>query len=178
MNSYTSFANHITERYLKDLETIEGNPNVSLSTLSNFENKLNDGLLIQYNLYTARKILSIIRGIQRTITSAFKAITNLKVLSFPELTEITNYLKLIYKTDELDDLHLFKLIEISKFRVISINDTITCILYIPILKTNLYIYQKIYPMPNKRSKMIIPPARYRLVGAIEESWTNEQCSII
>lgn len=77
MNSYTSFANHITERYSKDLEIIQGNLNSSLSTLSNLENKLNDDLLIQYNLYTARKILYILQSIQRTITLAFNGITNL-----------------------------------------------------------------------------------------------------
>ncbi|KAK9693725.1 hypothetical protein QE152_g33991 [Popillia japonica] len=86
MNSYTSFANHITERYSKDLETIQTNLNSSLSALANLENnhiteryskdletiqtnlnsslsalanlenRLNDELQIQYNLHTARKI--------------------------------------------------------------------------------------------------------------------------
>lgn len=113
MNSYTSFANHITERYSKDLETIQTNLNSSLSALANLENRLNDELQIQYNLHTARKVLSILQSIQRTITLAFKEVTNLEIISSPELMEITNHLKLIYKPDELlelDNLHLFKLI--------------------------------------------------------------------
>lgn len=181
VNSFTSFANHITERYSKDLITIQSNLNSSLNALANLENRLNEEVLIQYNLHMARKILSILQSIQRTITLAFKEITNLEIISSSELEEIIDHLKLIYKSDELlelDNLHLFKLIEFSKFKVISINNTITCIFYIPILKTNLYTYQRIYPIPNKHSSIMVPPAKYRITGAIEESWTNEECSLI
>lgn len=87
-------------------------------------------------------------------------------------------MKLIYKKEklfELDVLHLFKIIEFSKSRIVSVDKTLACILYIPILQTESSTYQRIYPIPNHSGQIILPPAKYRLYNSNKELWTGEQC---
>lgn len=174
VDKYNSFANHITDRYLDDLQIIQQNINTSLKTLDEF----NQQLLVQHNILLSQKLLYTLRSIQRTITLAFNEITNLEIISATELDEIIKHLKLIYKKEELlelSSLHLFKLLEFSKFRIISSENLITCILYIPILNPTPYTYHKIYPTPNNDGKTLIPPAKYLLYGAKDELWTDEKC---
>lgn len=181
INSYTSFANHITDRYTKDMTIIQENLNTSLRALESLDHKLNNEMLIQYNIHLSQMLLNSIKTIERTITLAFNEITNLEIISNSELQEIINHLNLIYQKEyliKLDKSHLFKIIEFSKFQIISVKNTITCILYIPILHPNIYAYQKIYPIPNEQNKALFPPAKYRLFGAKNELWTNEHCSRI
>lgn len=178
INAYTSFANHITERYAKDMKIIQSNLNTSLNALTDLGNKLNNELIIQYNIYLAQQLLTTLQIIQRTIALAFNDITNLEAISTFELSEILNHLKIIYKKEqllELDSLHLLKIIEFTKFKVISIQDVITCILYVPILDSSPFAYQRIYPIPNEQLEILLPPAKYRLFGAKGEYWTDESC---
>lgn len=181
INKYTSFANHITDRHFKDINTIQQNINISLRALNEIKEKLDTQILIQYNIHLAEKLLLTIQNIQRTITLAFNGIANLEIITSQELLDITNHLKLLYTKEELlelDTVHLFKLIEFSKFKVISVNNTITCILYIPILNSNPYSYQKIYPIPNQNYEILLPPKRYRVLGIDGEYWTDEDCQTI
>lgn len=181
VEGYTSFANHITERYTNDINIIQQNINTSLQGLNKLNSKFNNELIIQYNIHQSQNLLEILHSIQRTIALSFNEIVNLEIMSNTELNEITNHLKLIYRKDELFDLdvaHPFKIIEFSKFKVISVNNVITCILYIPILNPSSYTYQRLYPFPNQRNEILLPPAMFRLFGAEGELWTDEKCDKI
>lgn len=165
IDKYSSFANHITARYSTDLKLIESNVNSTLSLLQNMSNILEMQLFLQYNYYLSSRLLNILRIIERTISLAFSDITNIEVMSNTELIKIKEHLSQIYKNSELIDFrdaYLFKILEFSKFRVISINDTITCMLYVPILKPPVYQYTKVYPLPNSQNVVLIPPAQYHL----------------
>lgn len=180
VSKYSSFANHITDRYCKDLDIIKENINTSFAAITKISDKLNEDLLIQYNILISQKLLDTIYMIQRLVSFAFNNLTDLEVISTDELKEILNHLKLVYKTEELlklDSTHLFKLIEFSKMKVISVGNIITCILYIPILNPNPYSYQRVYPLPDTDSKLLLPPAKYRLSSIHEELWTEEQCAL-
>lgn len=181
MSKYSSFANHITNRYSADLNIIKQNINTSLLAITKINDRLNDELLIQYNIFLSQKLLETIYMIQRAISLALNNFTDLEIISFTELKEIFNHLKFIYKTDELlelDETHLFEIIKFSKMAVISTKSTITCVLYIPVLNPNPYNYQRIYPVPDEEDKILVPPAKYRLLGIREELWTNERCATI
>lgn len=181
ISKYSSFANHITDRYVTDLNIIKQNINTSFVALSKINDRLNEELLIQYNIYLSQKLLDIIFRIQRLISLAFNNITDLEIISTEELTEIISHLKLIYKSEELlelDSTHLLKAVEFSKLKVASINNIIACILYIPILNPSPFVYQKIYPIPDDQNKILVPPTKYRLFGVHREFWTDEQCSVI
>lgn len=181
MNKYTSFANHITNRYSTDQKTIQGNINSSIIAINKVNNVLDTQLVIQYNNYISSKLLNTLQSIERTISLAFSEIINLEIISNTELIEIINHLKLIYKTEELlelDTIHVFKVLKFSKFRVLSANEIIACILYIPILHPSLFQYARIYPIPNLQSKVLIPPFKFHLQGVKRESWTDEECKLI
>lgn len=178
MDKFTSFANHVTERYSKDMLIIQENINTSLSAFSTLNSKVENLILIQYNIHLANRLLNIIHDIQRTISLAFNEITNMEIMTTEELREIISHLNIIYKKDELlnlDSVHLFKILEFSKYKIFSIHNIITCILYIPILNSSPYNYQKIYPIPNFQHKILFPPQRHRLQGANGEYWTQEDC---
>jgi hypothetical protein len=151
VNKYTSFASHITKRYTSDMQILQKNINTSLEALNKFSDQIENQMLIQHNMYLAEKLLDSIQSVQRMITLAFNEISNLEIISAQELFQILHHLKLIYKRDELIELngmHVLKIIEFSKFKILSVDNVITCILYIPILDPNPYTYQRIYPLPN------------------------------
>lgn len=181
MDKYTSFANHITERYSKDLETIQKNLNSSFLELNKINNVLHTQSIILYNNYLSLRLLNILQSIERTVSLAFAEITNLEIISDTELITIINHLRVIYKETELlelDTVHIFKVLEHSKFQIVSTGEIITCILYIPILNPSLYQYSRIYPIPNSQNKVMIPPLKYHLQGARKEQWTDEKCKKI
>ncbi|KAL3272056.1 hypothetical protein HHI36_022518 [Cryptolaemus montrouzieri] len=145
MSKYTSFANHITNRYVNDLKLIQENINTTFKAINTIDDNISTQQLYQYNIHLSNKLLSVLRNIQRTISLAFNGIVNIEIISTAELKDIVNHLKLIYRKEELlelDALHLIKMIEFSKFRVISLDNIITCILFIPILYTHPFEYQK------------------------------------
>lgn len=181
ISKFSSFANHITQRYSDDLNVLRQNINTSLVAIAKINDRLNEELLIEYNILLSQKLLETIYMIQRLVSLAFNNITDLEIISTKELKEMIDHLKLIYKRDELlelDNAHLFKFIEFSKMRIISVNNTITCILYIPILNPNPYTYQKVYPLPDTDHKLLLPPAKYRLFNIHQELWTNEECKVV
>lgn len=178
IHKFTSFANHITNRYINDLNIMQDNLNKSMQAINEIDNEFNLGQSILYNIYLSQKLISIIKSVQRTITLAFNDVTNLEIISTSELEAIIDHLKQIYKKEQLldlDVLHLFKIIEFSKFSIVSIDKTLTCILYIPILQTESLTYQRIYPIPNRFGQIILPPAKFRLHNSKKELWTEEQC---
>lgn len=86
--------------------------------------------------------------IERSISLAFAGITDLEIISDNELLEIIHHLKLIYHNGELlelHEMHIFKILEFSKFRMLSASNTIMCILYIPILNPSPYNIQEYTP---------------------------------
>ncbi|KAF2896864.1 hypothetical protein ILUMI_09313 [Ignelater luminosus] len=172
VDEYTSFANHITQRYSKGLEVIQSNVNSSLKVIKDVSNILDAQLAIQCNNYLSQKLLNTLRIIEQTTSLAFSEIPNLEIISDSELIQIINHLKLIYKSTELlelDTIHIFKILEFSKFRVISIKDVITCI---------LYEYSRIYPIPDSQREVLIPPYKYHLQSVNSESWSDERCKVI
>lgn len=181
MDKYTTFANHLTTRYTRDLETIQININSTKNALKSISNIVEVQLILQYNIYLAQNLLNILLRIERSISLAFASITNLEIISDSELLEMIHHLNLIYHDDELlelDEIHTYKILEFSKFRVLSASNTITCILYIPILNPSLYQYSRIYPIPNLQGNVMIPPNKYHLRGVKNELWTDEKCSVI
>lgn len=102
-------------------------------------------------------------------------------MSTKEIKEMLNHLKLVYETNELlelDNVHLFKILVFSKMSVVSVENTISCLLFVPILNPDPFNYQRIYPLPYNENKLLLPPAKYRLSGIQEELWTNGQRSVI
>lgn len=178
MNKYTSFANHITNRYFNDLKTLENNINSTLTLINRIDNVLETQMLIQYNYYLSTNLLDILRRIEVTISLAFNEIVNLEIISHFELLDMIYHLQTVYKESELlklDVMHLFKILEFSKFRVLSVADTITCILYIPVLKTPVYQYFQIYPIPSLQNEVLLPTTKYFMQGTTESLWTEEEC---
>lgn len=105
----------------------------------------------------------------------------MEIISAAGPNEIVNYLKPIYEKEELLELnllHTFKVIEFSKFRIVSTENITACILYNPILNPDPYTYHKMYPIPNNNGKTLIPPEKYLLHGAKRELWTDEKCQRI
>lgn len=181
INRYTTFANHITARYSKDLQIIRNDLNSSLSAIVDVNNLLYNLLVVEYYNFISLKLLNALRSIERTVSLAFSEITNLEIISDSELHEIVNHLKLIYKRTELlelDTLHAFKILEFSKFQIVSTKDIITCILKIPILDSSPFQYTRIYPIPDKQNNVLIPPGKYHLQGTRREIWTDEKCKVI
>ncbi|KAK9876310.1 hypothetical protein WA026_012609 [Henosepilachna vigintioctopunctata] len=181
IDKFTSFANHISNRYNNDIKIIQNNINTTMEAIKYTEDEVHKIQLVHYNILLSQKLLSIIKIIQRTITLALNNITNLEIISTNELKEITDHLKFIYNNNELlelDTIHLIRIIEFSKFKIMSIGETITCILYIPILYPDSFTYQRIYPIPNRLDTIIQPPTMYRLYRPHKELWTNEECQNI
>lgn len=181
IDKITSFANHITNRYINDFKNIERKINSTFEALNYINEEVNKHALIDHYIHLSQKLISTIKTIQRTVTLSFNGITNLEVIKTEELKKIIHHLIQIYQKTELIDLeaiHLFKIIEFSKLRVLSVGKIITCILYIPILHPNPYLYQRVYPIPNRSNKIILPPASYRLDGLNKEIWMKKQCSTI
>lgn len=181
MNKCTSFANHITNRYVTDLKIMQQNINTSLVALSRINNKFSHELLIQYNIFLSQKLLESIKIIQKTMSLDSNDIIDLEIISTTEIGEIINHLKIIYKKEELlelDSTHVFKIIEISKFKILSVSKLFTCILYISILTPHPYSYQRVYPIPREYNEVMLQPAKYRLLSATGEFWTNENCAKI
>ncbi|XP_031333824.1 uncharacterized protein LOC116163835 [Photinus pyralis] len=178
INKQTSFANHITERYSNDIKSIQTGINLSIQTINTLSSMFETQSIVQYSNHMARKLLNTLQMIERTISLASSNIVNLEVISNSELISIIDHVRSIYKQTELLDLdtqHLFTILDFSKVRIVSVSQIITCILYIPILNPTLYRYSRIYPIPNSQDKVIIPPAKYYLLGEEKEFWTEEDC---
>ncbi|KAF5272469.1 hypothetical protein FQR65_LT17403 [Abscondita terminalis] len=114
MDKYTSFANHITERYSNDIRIIQKNINSSFNAINNITDILEVQLSIQYNNYISIRLLNILQRIERTISMAFSETINLEIISNSELIAIIKHLQLTYKPNQLiefDTAHTFKILE-------------------------------------------------------------------
>lgn len=181
INKFTSFANHLTDRYYQDQKEIF----LSLNQTASIVNKLNQNIdirtLIELDINLGKDLLSTLHMLERTISLAFNDITNLEIITYDELRSIFVHLSEMYEPNELliiDDLHPFRITEFSKFHVVLINEQVVFMLKIPILAPFSYNYTKIYPIPNDQNIVLIPPARFNLYRNGEEAWTEEECSTI
>jgi hypothetical protein len=111
------------------MQILQKNINTSLKALNKLSDQIENQMLIQHNMYLTEKLLNSLQSVQRMITLAFNEISNLEIISVQELFQILHHLKLIYKRDELIELngmHVLKIIEFSKFKILSVDNVITC----------------------------------------------------
>ncbi|KAF5274680.1 hypothetical protein FQR65_LT16903 [Abscondita terminalis] len=92
INTLTSFANHLTQRYSKDLEDISQNINETQNLLNSTINTLDSRTLLQTEIYQGISLLEQLKLIERTISLAFKDITKLEIITFKELLAIEKHL--------------------------------------------------------------------------------------
>jgi hypothetical protein len=178
INKFTTFANHISVKYDENMKIIQENINTSLAAIYNIDNKLKLNNELNYNIYLSQNLLYTLKMIERTVSLAFKGITNLELITLDELQEIFKHLTLVHSSEalpKLDKSHPFKILEFSKFKMISIDNNIVCILYIPILQRKVYQYAKIYPVPTHQMQVLVPPSKYHLYGSQFDLWTSEEC---
>lgn len=178
INSLTSFANHLTNRYSNDLNIIMKNINETKSVISTLKNNSDMRIIIQAEIYQAIELLEIIKMIQRTISFAWKNIPNLEIITSSELVSIQNHLTQIYPLEQLPHLDLqypFQIIEFSEIVVLGIEQTITFLLKIPVTKSSTAQYSQILPVPNKQNLILIPPQRYTLYTNQSQYWTSQPC---
>jgi hypothetical protein len=181
VDKFTSFANQLTHKYVKNLDALENNINVSLTELQNLKTNYELNSILQYYLYLGDQLLQTLKTIERTVSLALNDIVNLELISTSELLDMIEHLRLTHKPNELlklDQIHPMKMLEFSIMKVVSIDKTIVCILHIPLVKPETYQYQQIIPIPNKFMQVLAPPAQFRLISATEELWTDEKCSRI
>lgn len=178
----TSFANHITDRYATDIETLNNNSLVIQELIKNVTENSETQLLLLDEIYTSSKLKDTLQMLERTISLAFQDITSIELFSTKDLKQIMRYLTQNYLKEQLlsvTDKHLFKILQFSKLHLMAVNDTITFLLKIPILSLEDFKYSKIYPIPNQKSQIIIPPTSYHLeTTTMQELWTDEDCSTI
>ncbi|KAK4884059.1 hypothetical protein RN001_000330 [Aquatica leii] len=101
MDKYTSFGNHITERYSNDIRIIQKNINLAFNAINNITDIFEVQLSVQYNNYVSMRLLNILQRIERTISMAFSETTNLEIISNSELIAIIKHLQLTYKQDKV-----------------------------------------------------------------------------
>lgn len=181
INQLTSFANHVTKRFNEQIETI--NQNLAKTQLY-FNRQLNIEsyrIILQDEIFQAEKLLHTLFLLERSISLALNDIPNLEIISMREFREMQDYLKTIYGPQQLlpiDQDHLFKLLEGTKFSIFGINQTITFMLKVPIVKPFLSKISKIYPIPNNHSVLIIPPKKNLISTPTGEFWTDEECKTL
>ncbi|KAF5290228.1 hypothetical protein FQA39_LY14782 [Lamprigera yunnana] len=96
VNAITSFANHLTQRYFKDLEDINQNINETRNLFNVTLNTLDYRIILQSEIY-----------------QGFKDIVNLEIINFKELLVIERHLKEHYSILQLlplDEVYLFKIL--------------------------------------------------------------------
>lgn len=181
INKLTSLANHLTKRYDEDFKILTQN-------IQNTENYLNSvreaeeiRIILQNEIYQSEILLSKLQMIERTISMSWTETPNLELMTANELIEIHKYLTKIYADQQLlpfDNVHLFKILQMTRLVVIGTNQAITFLLKIPILKPTLANYSQIYPLPNHQDIAIIPPKRFLVKINNINYWTDEDCQAV
>ncbi|KAF5279240.1 hypothetical protein FQA39_LY18312 [Lamprigera yunnana] len=178
VNAIKSFANHLTQRYFKDLEDIDQNIKETQYLFNVTLNTLDYRIILQSEIYQGNLLLEQVRLIERTISLAFKDIANLEIINFKELLVIERYLKEHYCIQQLlslDEVYLFKILEFSKISIIGIKETITFLIKLPILDHLKLNYSQIYHLPNFERTIIMPPAKFIVNTDQNFYWTSEEC---
>ncbi|KAF5275923.1 hypothetical protein FQA39_LY00719 [Lamprigera yunnana] len=101
VNVITSFANHLTQRYFKDLKDINQNIKETRNLFNVTLNTLDYRIILQSEIYQGNLLLEQVRLIERTISLAFKDIINLEIINFKELLIIERHLKEHYSIQQL-----------------------------------------------------------------------------
>lgn len=178
VNKFVSFANHISDRYRQNIDIITQNIEKTNKEFSKLNNIIDLNIRLQYLIHVSNILLTILDDINDIITLSRNGIVSTRIANSSEIERIIDHLKLIYKPDELlpfSKFHLFQILSNSKIKIAVTEDTIICILLVPILNPNTYRLTHIYPIPNIESKVLLPPARYFLFDGIHHFWTNNEC---
>lgn len=181
INQLASIANHLTSRLAEDTKVINENIKNTKFHIQIIKSTEEMRTLIINEIYHAEKLLNNLLMIERTITFSLNNIPSLELLKISELMAIRKYLLKIYDSQQLlqfDNTHLFKILESAKVFVIGTDQAITFLLKIPILNPYQASYSKIYPIPNKRDVIVIPPKTFIIEINNETFWTNEDCHLI
>lgn len=181
INQLTSLANHITDRLIKQTDTINQNFVKSEKAIQRLTKITDLRTVIQEEIYNAKMLTAFLGTIERTFSMSLNEIPNLEILSKNELSEIRNYLNKVYHPDQLvhfDSLHLFQILESAKLNVIGTKQTMSFLLKISILKPFQANYSKIYPLPDDQDIIIIPPKKYLIRVNQRQFWTDEECKPI
>lgn len=177
ISEFATFANHITNRYSNDLDVINSNLNKTIQILHEVSENADIRHILLSEIRIVEKITQKIKIIERTISLAGQNIPNIEIFNLDELRKVNEYLTLHFPKDNLinlDNAHLFEIIEHSKVTLLLIENAIVMILKIPILQHGIYQYAHVYPIPNIREQVLLPPAKYHLQNGPEEKWT-EKC---
>lgn len=113
----------------------------------------------------------------RTVSLATSQIPNLEIITLKELQSLYSYLLQHFDRENLvsfDDNHLFEILQFAKFGIASINSSIVMVLKLPILYPTHYNHTKIYPVPDNKSIILVPPTSHHLESLGEEKWV-ENC---
>lgn len=89
------FANHLSHRYLSDLNTITTNLNKTKNFIETFKNTEDLRIILQNEIYEAGRLLNKLQIIERTIALSWSGIPNVELLTVAELQKkkIQNYLQ-------------------------------------------------------------------------------------
>lgn len=181
INSLTSFANHLTQKYNTNLNSLAQDINETRETLEKIIKMSDIHIIIQAHLYQASDFIETLKILERTISLSWNNIPNLEIINLSELLSIQQHLQEIYNSQQLfqlDYVHPFKILEFSQLISIGTEQTVTFLLKIPILESSAVQYSRIYPIPNKDNLILVPPGRYALTTNESQFWTNEECPTI
>lgn len=181
VNTFTSLANHLTQKYVTNLNSLAQGINETRKTLGRILEMSEIHIIIQAQLYQALDLIETLKILERTISLSWNNIPNLEIINLSELVSIQQHLEGIYHSQQLfqlDSVHPFKILEFSQLISVGTEQTITFILKIPILEPLTAQYSRIYPIPNKNNIILIPPGRYVLTTNGSQLWTNEECKAI
>lgn len=175
ISEITSFAAHITRRYEGDIAKINHN----IDSTEKIVNKVISETEIIQALYSEQssilKLHNFLKTIERTINLAKLEIPNLELFSRKELITIINYLRTLYKPEQIihtSETHLFEVLDQSKILLLITNNAVTTVLKLPILKQQSYQYFSVYPLPNSKHQIIVPPASHYLEEDDQHRWAS------
>lgn len=180
INKLISFSNSIAQKFYIEMNHVNYNMKVIKGILQQEDFKINLLEHLQYVLLCVNKFDKIIRVLQDTISLSFKEMTNVKMFSQKDITNIVKHLQLIYPTKTIihnDQYHQFENLKLSKTQVLMMNEEMIVILFVPITNGKTYTLYRVSPIPNKNNLILIPPERYYLQGPTL-SWSNAPCERI
>jgi hypothetical protein len=178
INQISSFANHVSQRFAQDAELINSNINNTIQIVDKLKNTNDLRVLIENEIFQSQMLLSTLKELERAISLSFQNIPDLEIMTVSELLSMHKHLEQIYHKEQLlpfDEIHLYQLLECASLSIVAINETITFIFKVPILKPYLASYSQLYPVPNSQNIIISPPKKYVLQVSHTELWTDEDC---
>lgn len=154
INKLISFSNSIAQKFYIEMNHVNYNMKVIKGILQQEDFKINLLEHLQYVLLCVNKFDKIIRVLQDTISLSFKEMTNVKMFSQKDITNIVKHLQLIYPTKTIihnDQYHQFENLKLSKTQVLMMNEEMIVILFVPITNGKTYTLYRVSPIPNKNN---------------------------